>query len=381
MAYQTIGDLLNADAMQQAQIGAMGQESQLRQLQMQQAQKGVQDQEQLRALLPQLMQGGDPQGMLKSLMMSGNPQAMEMAGKMAPLLMSMQKSNNITYEDFGGYKQGKNEQGSLVGDRIEKTAAPKEFQPSDLSRLTTEMNSLQPGDQRIEMYKNAINKLTTHQPAANTTIKLPSNKGYTKLAENDADAISQMAKDAVAGARSLPAIRALNRNEGGAYSGMFAPGQVAFSQFMSAIGVNDPKLQKALVSSELFNQSSDEYAAMILKPLMGSTQLSNTDLAFVKGIVPRLQNQPESRRELLQYAEKRVNQLQSDYQSARKHYESNDASLTGWQPSQPADNIAPQQPKRTISRQEILQTAGKAMKTPAQVAKDAVAAGYSVEGM
>lgn len=169
----SLSDLMTQRSMQQAQIGAMGQESQLRNLQMQTAQRGVQDQEQLRALLPQLMQSGDPQGTLKSLMMSGNPQAMEMAGKMAPILASLQKDDTITYEDFGGYKQGRNPRGVLVGERIEKTPAPKEFQPSDLARLTTEMNTLPQGDPRRRLYLNAITKMTTHAPGTSVSYGSP----------------------------------------------------------------------------------------------------------------------------------------------------------------------------------------------------------------
>lgn len=163
MAFQsnfgpTLRGLLEQDAIQQGQLREQQQQGQLRQLQMQKAQEDMQQQGQLRDLLPQIMGSGDPQSMLQKLMATGNPQAMAMAGQLAPVMTALQKDNNITYEDFGGYKQGRDARGNLIGAPIQKTAAPKEMNPSDLSRLISERQSLQPGDPRAQIYDNAIRK-------------------------------------------------------------------------------------------------------------------------------------------------------------------------------------------------------------------------------
>lgn len=66
--------------------------------------------------------------------------------------------------------------------------------PSDLARLQNEMNALSPNDPRRVEYKNAINKLTTHAPAATST-------SYTKI-ENFVPASEEAQKDYMKGART-----------------------------------------------------------------------------------------------------------------------------------------------------------------------------------
>lgn len=90
MAYQTLGDLLNADAMQQAQIGAIGQESQLRNLQMQTAQQDFNDKAQLRNLMQTLPANGDLSSIMPQLRQLG-PQGIDAAVKMAQSSATMEQ--------------------------------------------------------------------------------------------------------------------------------------------------------------------------------------------------------------------------------------------------------------------------------------------------
>lgn len=81
MPYQSLSDLLDAKAMQQAQIGAMGQESQLRNLQMQTAMDDRAQKSRLRDLFQQLPEGSDPSSMIPLLMRQG-PEGMALAGQL-----------------------------------------------------------------------------------------------------------------------------------------------------------------------------------------------------------------------------------------------------------------------------------------------------------
>lgn len=155
----TLSGLMGQKAMQQAQMQALGQESQLRQLQMQKSQDDMQQQGQLRDLLPAIMGGGgDPQAMLQKLMATGNPQAMAMAGQLAPLMTAMQKDNKNSWQDGGDKLHQIDAQGRPTGQTIPKGAVQKEMNPSDLSRLITERQQLPPGDPRASIYDNAIRK-------------------------------------------------------------------------------------------------------------------------------------------------------------------------------------------------------------------------------
>lgn len=193
-------------------------------------------------------------------------------------------------------------------------------------------------------------------------------KGRTKLSELDADTINEMGKNATQAMRALPEIDRMIKNEGNAYSGILAPGLTGLAATADALGFATPEIKNKLVSSQLFAQGADAYAASMLKALMGSSQLSNADTMMVKKIAPQLASTPEARRELMIYARKRVLQMNDDYQSARNYYDKNNASLTGYKiplpetssPAQPSMQSAaplPQKPSAAnLSKGMVYQT-------------------------
>lgn len=171
-------------------------------------------------------------------------------------------------------------------------------------------------------------------------------KGRTKLAELDAETINEMGKNATQAMRAIPEIDRMIRNEENAYSGIFAPGLQGLAATADALGFATPEIKNKLVSSQLFSQGADAYAASMLKALMGSSQLSNADTLMVKKIAPQLATTPEARRELMTYARQRVLQMNDDYQSARNYYDQHDASLTGYKiPIPAAPSSAPNSPQ------------------------------------
>lgn len=193
-------------------------------------------------------------------------------------------------------------------------------------------------------------------------------KGRTKLSELDADTINEMGKNSTQAMRALPEIDRMIKNEGNAYSGILAPGLTGLAATADALGFATPEIKNKLVSSQLFAQGADAYAASMLKALMGSSQLSNADTMMVKKIAPQLASTPKARRELMTYARKRVLQMNDDYQSARNYYDKNNASLTGYQiplpetssPAQPSTQSAaplPQKPSAAnLSKGTVYQT-------------------------
>lgn len=77
----SLSDLMTQKAVQQAQIGAMGQESQLRNLQMQGAQQDFNDKSQLRSLMSQIPANGDMSSIMPQLAKLG-PSGVDTAVKM-----------------------------------------------------------------------------------------------------------------------------------------------------------------------------------------------------------------------------------------------------------------------------------------------------------
>lgn len=180
MPYQSAYDLLQNDQMKQAQIGAMGQEGRLRELQMQAAQRSAQDTEQMRALLPQLIQSDNPQGTLKNLMMSGNLQAMEMAGKMVPILAAMQKDTKTTWQDVGDKLTQIDAYGQPTGVTMPKGTAPKEKSnwspPYNMAGATVQRNE-ETGEIRQAVGRAPVTNINNQPAPTMSEIVDPTNPG------------------------------------------------------------------------------------------------------------------------------------------------------------------------------------------------------------
>jgi hypothetical protein len=237
------------------------------------------------------------------------------------------------------------------------------------------------GDENKRYQEFDINK--SKSGATNVSIdNKAAEKGYTKLSELDAETINDMGKNAKQAREALPMVDRMIRNEGNAFSGVFAPGLTGLAQAADALGFATPELKKQLVSTQLFSQGADAYAASMLKALMGSNQLSNADLGMVQKIAPRLADSPEARREIMTYARKRIGDMQKEYQAARKYYDENNASLTGYEvPIDSTPDAAPAQkglPQKTVTLQDVFDTAKASGKSNEQVMKDLKDRGYSI---
>jgi hypothetical protein len=94
MPYQSAYDLLQNDQMKRAQLGAMGQEGRLRDLQMQGAMDDRAQKGRLRDLFQQLPEGADPAILTKLLMREG-PEGMALAGHLQQLSQKAQPKFHV----------------------------------------------------------------------------------------------------------------------------------------------------------------------------------------------------------------------------------------------------------------------------------------------
>jgi len=167
----SLSDLMNQRAMQQAQIFNAGQDAQMRNLQLQQGQQEFEQKNQLRDLMPKIMNGDDPQATLKALLSSGNPQAIALAGQIAPVMAAMQKDTKTSWQDGGDKLFQLDAYGNPTGKTMLKGAPPKEktnwSEPFNMGGATVQRN-LDTGEIRQAVARAPVTNIN-NQPAPTMT--------------------------------------------------------------------------------------------------------------------------------------------------------------------------------------------------------------------
>lgn len=215
---------------------------------------------------------------------------------------------------------------------------------TELQKLIAARDALPAGHPDRAFYDSAISKNTTHAPAPSASVVMPpvEKAGRTKMAEFDANAVDAARLKAEGARNSLPLIRRMKNAQKNAASGFFAPGLVGLANIANSLGLADEQTKKMLADSQMFSQGSEAFAASMLKALMGSSQLSNADLAMVQKLAPRLEQSPDARRQLIDYAEKQAKMFIAEHENMRRYFESNSGSLAGYQPlALPEEEPAP----------------------------------------
>ena len=164
----------------------------------------------------------------------------------------------------------------------------------------------------------------------NTVINAGPKAFETELGKMDAEQLGEMRKAAQSAQASLSTVANLRSAiERGVYSGGTANLQTDVASIINGITGITPK---GLPGSELFNAESSKLVVEYIKKLGANP--SNTDLAFVQKIVPRLASSPEARNQLIDYIEQSANTSIKLFQDADAYARAN-RGLGGFQIVQP----------------------------------------------
>jgi hypothetical protein len=154
--------------------------------------------------------------------------------------------------------------------------------PSDLARLQNEMNALSPNDPRRVEYKNAINKLTTHAPAASSTVNMPpQEKEFEKQVGKDQAEILKTSKASAEDAVQILATNMVGKTllDKGMITGAGADFFVQLNKGLLRAGM-DFGGADAAQNSQAYGALMAANTAKIIKQFGAGTGLSDADREY-----------------------------------------------------------------------------------------------------
>lgn len=183
----------------------------------------------------------------------------------------------------------------LNADTMEEVySAPERETPTELARLTREMQSLPPGHPMRQVYADAIRKSTTHAPGTSVNV---SNKYETEYSKDQGKQFSEMMAGINKQGFTAPAqIRKLERLEQllqGVDGGKLAPAGLEIASALNAMGIKvDPRLGNKEASEAL----SREIAGGFRQPGSGPTTDKDFDNFLLQ--VPSLSKSAQGRKQI-----------------------------------------------------------------------------------
>ena len=225
------------------------------------------------------------------------------------------------------------------GQSFEKTQTPESVASTGVI--------LQPGGAPAKVDEGVMSaKKQIAQAGANrTSVNLPAaesefSKELAKLDAKQLDGYRDAADKSVGAVSRVQAMR--KAVDSGVYSGSFAGDRTKLANFFETIGAPGVDRNK-LANSQEYQKHAKELVLSVLKEGVGSTNISNADLAFVNETVPQLETSPEARTRLLNYIEGRSQSNIDRFQQADAYARKN-RTLGGFKPSAPAAPPAPPAP-------------------------------------
>lgn len=185
------------------------------------------------------------------------------------------------------------------------------------------------------------------QPRPGQMIKTPESEAQkafnvelAKLDAKELDDLRGFSLKAQSGLQRVQQMRELADSNAGIYSGSFAEGRVGVANFFDSIGL--PFDQKKLANSQEYLKHAKELTLSVLKEGVGASQISNADLKFVNESVPQLETNPEARKNLLNFIEKKLQTSVDRFGKADEYARAN-GGLRGFKYQAQEDAPAPTQ--------------------------------------
>lgn len=188
------------------------------------------------------------------------------------------------------------------------------------------------GKQVRKPFVGDVDRITTQVTATATALPPGPKQVIEGLAKLDVDEIAiarTNKRNAVASNTALARLAKLD-NEG-LIGGAFATNRVGAANFLNTLGLISKTDADTLSRSEQFQKSASDLILQSMGGKLGGG-ISNIDLDFVKGIVPRLENSASARRELIDYLGKRNNAIIKEADNAEKYLREKN-TLSGYAPT------------------------------------------------
>lgn len=208
------------------------------------------------------------------------------------------------------------------------------------------------GKQYRKPFTGEVDRITSSIVATATALP-PGPKqvveGLGKLDVEDVQIARQNKRSAAASNKTLMTLSKLN--DQGLISGTYASGRAGVANLFNTLGLASPADASNLARSEQFQKLASDLIVQALGGKLGGG-ISNVDLAFVERIVPRLENSPQARRELINYLVEKNNEIIKEANNVEDYLRKNN-SLSGYTPKIPGIYTPPSSPVSKMTDQQL----------------------------
>lgn len=197
------------------------------------------------------------------------------------------------------------------------------------------------GEQVMVPYSGGVDRTTSKVSA--TANSKASEAGLTELAKIDARMVGDAQKareSAIAALNSLNTLATLPTDQ--LISGQFATGRVGVTNLLTTLGLASPTDAARLATSQQYQKVAGDVILQTLGGKLGSG-FSNADREFIAGLVPQLETNPEARRQLIMFMQKKNQDIIKEATRMEDHFRSNEGSLKGFKPTIPL-SVTPSAP-------------------------------------
>jgi hypothetical protein len=180
-----------------------------------------------------------------------------------------------------------------------------------------------------KIFDNSVAKATAARPQVNVDTKGPSAFAQ-ELGKEDAKAVVQARTKRDSALSELQTLdRAIGLSNAPVVSGSLADLRLDVLNFLDTAGILGGRPKQQLVNSQQFQKETGDLVLAKIKALGANP--SNADREFVAKIVPSLNTSAEARRQLLDYLQKRAQQVVEET-SRLEDYAVKNNSLRGYKP-------------------------------------------------
>lgn len=180
-----------------------------------------------------------------------------------------------------------------------------------------------------KIFDNSVAKATAARPQVNVDTKGPSAFAQ-ELGKEDAKAVVQARNKRDTAISELQTLdRAIGLSNAPVISGSLADLRLDVLNFLDTAGILGGRPKQQLVNSQQFQKETGDLVLAKIKALGANP--SNADREFVAKIVPSLNTSAEARRQLLDYLQKRAQQVVEET-SRLEDYAVKNNSLRGYKP-------------------------------------------------
>lgn len=211
------------------------------------------------------------------------------------------------------------------------------------------------GEQVMVPYSGGVDR-TTSKVTATATSKA-SEAGLIEMAKIDAKLVGDAIKSRDASIASIKALNTLATYEDPKLiSGAFATNRTGIANFLNTLGLANTADKERISNSQQYQKVAGDVILQTLGGKLGAG-FSNEDRKFIQGLVPQLETSADARRQLIEYMQKKNQEIIDESMRMENHFRTNEGTLKGYVPKIPLVQAPGTSAASSLSTEELIKIA------------------------